>query len=41
MLYWLLPDPFNPAINFGDVIAFLAFCAALLIALKSVPRNGR
>nr|DAL45659.1 MAG TPA_asm: Protein of unknown function (DUF4235) [Caudoviricetes sp.] len=37
MLYWLLPDPFNPAVNFGDVIAFLAFCAALLALMM----NGR
>lgn len=41
MLYALLSDPLNTAINFGDVIAFLAFCAALLIALKSGARNGR
>ena len=42
MLYELLPDPFNPAVNIGDVIAFLAwFYVAVIIAMKKGARNGR
>lgn len=41
MLYWLLPDPFNPAANFGDVIAYLMMCAGLMVLFMNVPRNGR
>lgn len=41
MLYWLLPDPFNPAVNFGDVIACLAMCAGIMVLFVNVPRNGR
>lgn len=41
MIQALLPDPFNPAVNVGDVIAFLAFYAAAIIAIKKGERNGR
>lgn len=41
MLYWLLPDPFNPAVNFGDVIACLAMCVGLMVLFMNVPSNGR
>lgn len=41
MIQALLPDPFNPAVNIGDVIAFLAFYAAVIIAIKNGARNGR
>lgn len=37
MIQALLPDPFSPAVNIGDVIVFLAFWVAILIG----ARNGR
>ena len=41
MIQALLPNPFSPAVNVGDVIVFLAFWAAILIGAKNGTRNGR
>lgn len=41
MIHALLPDPFSPAVNVGDVIVFLSFWVAALIGSKNGTRNGR
>lgn len=39
MINALLPNPFSPAVNIGDVIVFLAFWVAALIGVKRGTRN--
>ena len=42
MLQALIPHPLSPEVNIGDVIVFLAFCAAFMVALlMDARRNGR
>ena len=42
MLEALMPHPLSPQVSIGDVIVFLTFCAAFMIALwKDGTRNGR